>query len=386
MGNYRVYLPTVFAGCFLFLAAYANSVIQVYSDYNSPDSRDPLPDLGHRIFPHWDFTNICDYWLFAMVCSAALRYAFVPTVRAIIFRRVMFIQGIMFCLRAISIIVTELNIPQQSCESTATGNPWVEGFLIIATIHHTCGDVMFSGHTTTITVAALTWTMYSKGEEWNWLMRRIAPSDAVAPVASSARSCSPRSCLRPDLDAVGDPVSCYITPVLVWAAAITGYCMIITTRFHYSVDVFIGFTLTQLVYRYYHMYIKTVVERTGPIASFVRWFEGFETVMQERQRDGMDVEDVEAGMGIGVGGKFEMGLGPNSPREQVAGMAVSLLGGRSNDSEVASPMKFDRQLQQPIADRSPNVLVSGEAHAAQKAELEKPYEDSSKRKSESFVR
>ena len=405
MFNFRPYLPFCFAFSFFFLAAYINSVIQVYSDYGSPTSREPLPDLGHRLFPFWDETSICDYWLFGMVVTMVLRYVFIPTTRLIIFRRVIFLQGCMFCLRAVSIIVTELNMPQQSCESTATGSPWVEGFLIMATVHHTCGDVMFSGHTTTITIASLAITMYTKGEEWNWLLKRIVPADQLALPASTALPCSARRCLRPTLDAVGDPISCFITPIIVWTFAFIGYFFIIATRFHYSVDVFIGFCLSQLVFRYYHSYIKTVAERDGPIAKFVRWFEGYERAIQEERQK--DEDDVEAGMirdDGGAGGIASgVAFGLNSPDERVAGLAVSLLGGKPNDSDVApSPAsrfsslsttaagsQYERPMRQPIVDLySPApgpVLVSGEMHDANKAK-EQDEQDKQSSSSSGMVR
>jgi hypothetical protein len=85
-----------------------------------------------------------------------------------------------------------------------------------------------------------------------------------------------RQCLLPQPDAVGDPATCTLLSVLVWGVALVIFYFIIATRFHYSNDVFIGFLLTQLVFRVYHAYVKAVPEKPGCVAGATRWFEGME--------------------------------------------------------------------------------------------------------------
>lgn len=80
----------------------------------------------------------------------------------------------------------------------------------------------------------------------------------------------------PKLDATGDPVSFYLTSLLVWLFTIVGYLFIIATRFHYTVDVFLGFLLSLLTWKTYHYYIKTLAERRNiVITRFFLWFEGY---------------------------------------------------------------------------------------------------------------
>ena len=69
----------------------------------------------------------------------------------------------------------------------------------------------------------------------------------------------------------------YFTTYLVWAYSIAGYLIIIATRFHYTVDVFIGCLLTVLTWYTYHSYVKRLLEkRRFVIARIFIWFEGLE--------------------------------------------------------------------------------------------------------------
>ena len=78
------------------------------------------------------------------------------------------------------------------------------------------------------------------------------------------------------LDSTGDPVSFYLTSLFVWVFTIVGYLFIIATRFHYTVDVVLGFLLTVLTWKSYHYYIKTLAERRNIIITrFFLWFEGY---------------------------------------------------------------------------------------------------------------
>lgn len=123
-----------------------------------------------------------------------------------------------------------------------------------------------------VTLCALAWTTYSKGEEhypirWLWHRLRGIRGEIV-----SSRS----SWFYPKLDSTGDPISFYFTSLLVWVFTIIGYLFIIATRFHYSVDVFLGFLLAKLTWSTYHYYIKTLGERKNIIITrFFLWFEGY---------------------------------------------------------------------------------------------------------------
>jgi hypothetical protein len=122
-----------------------------------------------------------------------------------------------------------------------------------------------------VTLCALAWTTYSKGEEHypiRWLWSRIHGNREITPGRPGW--------LYPKLDSTGDPLSFYITTLVVWVFTIIGYLFIIATRFHYTVDVFLGYLLSKLTWDTYHYYIKTLAERRSIIITrFFIWFEGY---------------------------------------------------------------------------------------------------------------
>ena len=129
-------------------------------------------------------------------------------------------------MRSISIYVTSLSVPLPGCNTTAVGSPPVEAFYIMFLIHATCGDVLFSGHTVTcksnenfkkkflysyifflVTLCALAWTTYSKGEEYypiRWLWNRLKGNNRKITQGRSGW-------FYPKLDSTGDPLSFYLT-------------------------------------------------------------------------------------------------------------------------------------------------------------------------------
>ncbi|CAF2535533.1 unnamed protein product [Rotaria sp. Silwood2] len=267
-----VYLPVCFSIAFFLITLYINSLVQVWTDRNSPYWIPALPDVGHNLLPYWTYFPINNYYLLTAFISVIIRYIFQRDVRLIVFRRWFFLQAVMFIMRSISIYVTSLSVPLPGCNTTAVGSPPVEAFYIMFLIHTTCGDVLFSGHTVTLTLCALAWTTYSKGEEhypirWLWYRLKGINQEIV-----SSRS----DWLYPKLDSTGDPLSVYITTLIVWMFTIIGYLLIIATRFHYTVDVFLGFLLAKLVWQSYHYYIKTLAERRSIIITrFFLWFEDY---------------------------------------------------------------------------------------------------------------
>jgi hypothetical protein len=266
-----VCLPFCFSFVFFFVTLYINSLVQVWADRNSPNWLPALPDIGHKLLPYWTFYSINNYYLLAAFVLVIIRYIFQRDIRLIVLRRWLFLQAVMFIMRSISIYVTSLSVPLPGCNTTAVGSPPIEAFYIMAMIHATCGDVLFSGHTVTLTLCALAWTTYSKGEEHypiRWLWSRITGNREIVRGRPGW--------LFPKLDSTGDPLSFYITTLFVWTFTIIGYLFIIATRFHYTVDVFLGYLLSKLTWDTYHYYIKSLAERRSIIITrFFLWFEGY---------------------------------------------------------------------------------------------------------------
>ncbi|CAF0906681.1 unnamed protein product [Adineta steineri] len=265
-------LPLCFSIIFFLVTLYINSLVQVWADRNSPFWMPALPDIGHKLLPYWTFYSINNYYLLTAFISVIIRYIFQRDIRLIVFRRWLFLQAVMFIMRSISIYVTSLSVPLPGCNTTAVGSPPIEAFYIMSLVHATCGDVLFSGHTVTLTLCALAWTTYSKGEEhypirWLWYKYKGIDQNTTR---------RRPGWLYPKLDSTGDPLSFYITTLVVWIFTIIGYLFIISTRFHYTVDVFLGYLLSKLTWDTYHYYIKSLAERrTIIISRFFLWFEGY---------------------------------------------------------------------------------------------------------------
>lgn len=64
------------------------------------------------------------------------------------------------------------------------------------------------------------------------------------------------------MSAPGDPVRCSTIKIAIWIIVSAGYVVIVATRFHYSVDVFLGVTLAVLVWKFYHEFIRSIHMRS----------------------------------------------------------------------------------------------------------------------------
>lgn len=144
-----IYIPICFSLSFFIVTLYINSLVQVFADRNSPYWLPALPDIGHNLLPYWTYFAINDYYLMTVFILVIVRFIFQRDIRVIVFRRWLFLQAVMFILRSVSIYVTSLSVPLPGCNTTAVGSPPVEAFYIMLSIHTTCGDVLFSGHTVT---------------------------------------------------------------------------------------------------------------------------------------------------------------------------------------------------------------------------------------------
>lgn len=230
-----------------------------------------LPDLSHSPVASW----LADWWCEVTMVATLVRFVIITgpvSLRWTILRRWCTCMGVLFLLRAISIATTVLPNPATYCEATIRqSNPWLEAVNLILQRDVTCTDVLYSGHTVNITLCCLVWIEY-------------APRTPLFP----RRTCGPcgitialaGSCDRPAI----------ATLAVVWAGC--GYLIIIMTHFHYSVDVWIGFWMTTLVWRGYHSAVRIAPFYAHNNASkfllrFIAWLEAIAPdlfVWHERQR------------------------------------------------------------------------------------------------------
>jgi len=290
-------LQLVLAIVITILSFYIDSIVQIFAQKRSVEyyhgEPHALPDLGFDAFPFipdlWD-RNVGDMYVTLIVCLTVLRFYLTPILRQTIFRRWLLVVSVLLLLRGCSIIITLLPDPYPTCKAPDLDNFWVDSILILLQIRRTCGDVLYSGHTVNITLAALVWTEYS----------HLSPIILCAPTPSDCVHCTychNQVAPQTDIEAVIPPYiptgiyppyvplpvhilspdgsvrRCTITKYLAWLAAITGYFLIIASHYHYSVDVFVGFFFTCLFWKAYHLTVRVCHLRRDWLGVFLCWFE-----------------------------------------------------------------------------------------------------------------
>jgi len=87
--------------------------------------------------------------------------------------------------------------------------------------------------------------------------------------------------LIPELNGAGDPSTLTASSLFMALYLVTGCFMLVSTHFHYSVDVLIGVLISWFTFHAYHSTLKTLHERRrGPIKTFITWIEHIPKVRQ----------------------------------------------------------------------------------------------------------
>ena len=264
-------------GLFTFVCMYFNCWMQVYAEkraavfhtiprkYNMTqadrDALNTLPDLGFDFLPHLSQSWLADAWVLVFLAVTHLRFLGTP-MGVTIFRRWLFCLGALFFLRGISIVVTMLPNPLHTCDPTKTLDSIEEygyflsaGRILLGQLV-TCSDVLYSGHTVNLTLCALMWNMYSHKQ-----------GAALFTCDPAGDACCPD---QPAENEAGHLVRTTTTKSFAWVYATSGYVMIIATRFHYSVDVFIGLFMCLFFWKFYH-YCTSIDRRTHPLHVTQLW-------------------------------------------------------------------------------------------------------------------
>lgn len=194
--------------------------------------------------------------------------------RFMILRRLLVLFGIMFLLRAVTVSVTQLPDASPTCQAQF-GDPkrgaykrqpmfpkafyraWV--FMTSPTSHVTCGDMIFSGHTTCLTMCAMVFKYYCRARLLNtrvffrWI-RGNRESRFAALVFFARWS--------------------------VYVYVLIGSILIVATRLHYTLDVIIAILLTYSVFTWYHTWLRYQrLKESGWV--ILRWFEAEEVLRIE---------------------------------------------------------------------------------------------------------
>jgi len=263
----------IFAVVWWFICFYIDCVVQVTTEHiennTYPMSEESdfhgrhhffsesyeLFDLGFFILSPMP-SIIADVCAFGLVGITILRFL-VTRNRFIILKRYMMILGTIFLFRALTIVSTILPQPQRSCMSTARGNPFLDGLLIILLQKKTCTDMFFSGHATNMTLAALIWTYFSH-------------TSPIIPLSPLDKFIFRRKRLMDNYGKLKRPT---VTKIFIWLLVAVGCYFVSATRLHYMIDIIFGLFVTITVFKLYHHALAMAYFKETWFSKFVRWFD-----------------------------------------------------------------------------------------------------------------
>lgn len=170
-------------------------------------------------------------------------------------RRMFSLVGTVFLLRCVTMLITSLSVPgvHLACTSKSFGTMsdkmkqafhiWSKLGMSIQGVR-TCGDYMFSGHTTVITL-----------------------------LNHFITECTCNSSNLPMIRLVSDtPESWHMLHTATWVLNFFGIFFILAGHEHYSIDVFIAFYISSRMFLYYHTYAYNHSNLTLTDARMRLWF------------------------------------------------------------------------------------------------------------------
>lgn len=264
-----------FAAACLVSGAYVNCLASVVAGYRTPwivvrdldgklTDRVTLPDLGHDV-TGWVtdamglHRNFVDHWLElhgvhlmdCLVCLgvfSAVVFVVAHPKRLQILRRVLMIASFTFLLRALCVFATQLPDASPKCQAQfvseqgaykrhamfpkAFFRAWT--LLWHPTDHVTCGDMVFSAHTSLVTQSAMTFFKYCRLEEMGDWPVLLWPIELLA----GRRVLGETFCLMVRLGAI------------LYAGVVA--LLVIATKLHYTLDVGLAVYLNVQAFLWYH--------------------------------------------------------------------------------------------------------------------------------------
>lgn len=159
------YVKTLVAISYMFLVTWITAIVMVFVHDRVPDTarHPPLPDIFLDNVPHisWAF-DLCEITILLLTTTWVI-ILFFHKHRSIALRRFCALSGSVFLLRCATMFITSLSVPGSHLDcaprapaelSTKIHQAWIiwqGGGLSIKGVR-TCGDYMFSGHTTALTI------------------------------------------------------------------------------------------------------------------------------------------------------------------------------------------------------------------------------------------
>ncbi|KAI6175113.1 PAP2-C domain-containing protein [Aphelenchoides fujianensis] len=228
---------------FLLLAGFSNWItLAIIHDFAG---RSPLPDIVFRLVPQQSWALRLGDLMVTLSVVFMVVLMLLHKHRAVVIRRVLFVIGVLYAMRTISLMVTQLpsgyndnvfRCVDQLNGSQITFSVYFQRFLV-QFLHvgfqdfenkMLCGDLLFSGHTLILAISALTVQYY-------------------APTRLKALQYIPK---------------CFM---------VVGIACMIISRTHYTVDCLFAYWLSVGVFSMYHSFceIDTYRERKNSILSSI---------------------------------------------------------------------------------------------------------------------
>jgi len=221
--TYAAAAKVLFSMGYLAASLFVTSVVMTIVPDRTPNQEayPPLPDivLDNIIYITWAFkaAEICAITLVAIFFLILIFHRH----RLVIMWRVSAIVGTVFLLRCVTMFVTSLSVPGQhlQCSRGAFGKTleeklWhayhiVSGFGMSLSGVHSCGDYMFSGHTSVLTLM-------------NYSILEYTPTDWEG------------------------------LHILTWVLNLFGMFFVLAAHEHYTIDVIIAFYISSRLFLNYH--------------------------------------------------------------------------------------------------------------------------------------
>lgn len=233
-------LAIAFSYCLLSLLITAFVMVLVHDRVPDMKMYPPLPDIVLDNLPliPWAF-QMCEF-IGVVLCAVWFTILFFHRHRVVIARRMFSLVGTVFLLRCVTMMITSLSVPgvHLECRAKNHGSLWekmLEAYHIWSNFGmsiqgvRSCGDYMFSGHTTAITLLNHFITEYTPSN-WSFLH------------------------------------------TTTWVLNLFGVFFILAGHEHYSIDVFVAFYISSRMFLYYHTYAYNHANLTRNDDRMRLWF------------------------------------------------------------------------------------------------------------------
>lgn len=218
-----IFLKWILAGIFVGFFAYCNILVNIIIQNimiknieKNPSYSLSLIDLGFYILPYIPWKNVVETCMTLFIILAFTNTMFWKGISGVIkvTRRYMIVYGIVLGLRSISIGITILPNPYSNCKPIYYHNVLYASLLYVIGQVETCFDCLFSGHSSVITLCTFIYVYYT-----------------------------PQKILRH----------------IIYPFYVLSLSLVISTRFHYTVDVFYGAFVSSVVVIIYHYLLNNVI-------------------------------------------------------------------------------------------------------------------------------